>query len=167
MRETFSFIKKLFDNKKTRSLAFLILYFIFFIFVFATLNNVTNVLKSNDTEKDEPLDVIDEPIKDEFFYIKDIDLSNYKIISLDEVSLDERFVDSIVIYNTLKNSKLESTNYIDESNTYIISIVDFEKKVFGNELDLLGNVRIILFKEKIVLDLSEYLGYSIEFEIGS
>ena len=184
MKETIEFTKKLWSNKRTRSLAILFMYFIFFIFVFMLISNGShNYQKNEETNVEE---------KEE---IKLEDITNYKleIIGEDNFTYDSNtnkvFYDGIYydidnvpeiiskydlsifspsnVSKLLKIGTLESTNYIDKSDTYVIKISDFEKIIYNNEIINDEYIKIIKYESKIVIDLSNYDGYVVNIELRS
>jgi len=178
MKETVEFIKKLWNNKRTRALAILIIYIIFFIIVFSLIGNskplpkpnnpsdkiLTVNIKSIDFKGDYSFKVInDNIIYNDISYNmneKPLELSNYDISIFTTNN----------IYNLINSSTLESKNYIDNSSTYLISYKDFEKIIYNNDIDSNLNVRITLNLEKldyIKIDLKEPYGYETIIELGS
>ncbi len=183
MKETIEFIKKLWSNKRTRSLAILIIYVIFFIFVFTLISSGSHNYQNNEeTNKD------NEEIKLE-------DVTNYKleIIGENNFTYDSNtnkvFYDGIYyevdsvpeiiskydlnifspnnVSKLLEVGTLESTNYIDKSDTYVIKISDFEKIIYNNEIINDEYIKIIKYESKIVVDLSNYYGYVVNIELRS
>lgn len=151
MKQVIEFIKTLWQNKRTRALAILIIYIIFFVFVFAILN------ASNNKEEDK------------FYYLKNINIVNYNVLDNNDnivMYYDSNLINGEVIYKLVKNSTLESTNYIDNSNTYYISIIDYEKL---QNIDVLndGGIRTTVSDDKIILDFTEYYGYKIILDVRS
>lgn len=151
MKQTIEFIKNLWQNKRTRALAILIIYLIFFIFVFSIIN--TSNTKPND----------------QFSYLRNINITNYNVVdSANNIvySYDSSLINGDVVYKLVKNSTLESTNYIDNSNTYYISIIDYEKL---NNITVTndGGIRTTISNKKITLDFTEYYGYKINIDIRS
>lgn len=152
MIEVIEFIKKLWQNKRTRALAILILYVIFFIFVFTLLSNNSK------------------PEQDKFSYLKNIEVLNYSVTDkYDNVvtEYNSTLISGEVIYRLVKNANLESTNYIDNSNTYHITSDDYEKIINNVENETLEPIRITLSDNKIILDFTSYYGYKINIEYKS
>lgn len=177
MKETIEFIKKLWSNKRTRSLAILIIYVIFFIFVFTLISS-----GSHDYQDNEEANQDNEEIKLE-------DITNYKleIIGEDNFTYDSTtnqiFYDGIYyelenkpeilskynldvynpnnILNLLEDATLESTNYLDKSDTYLIKTNDLESN------DLVDYVKVIKYENKIIIDLTNYYGYIVNIELRS
>ena len=184
MKETIEFIKKLWSNKRTKSLAILIMYVIFFSFVFLFISNGTHNYE-NDGESN----------INENEYIKLEDYKNYKleIIGEDNFTYDSNskkiFYDGIYyelenvpdiiskydlnifipanISKLLKVGILESTNYIDKSDTYVIKISDFERII--NNIEIINDeyIKIIKYEEKIIIDLTNHYGYVVNIELRS
>lgn len=179
MKETIEFIKKLWSNKRTRSLAILIMYFIFFIFVFMLISSGNNNYQEQVTEEKTKLE----------------DITNYKleIIGEDNFTYDSNtnrvFYDGIYyamenrpniiskydlnifspssISNLLEVGILESTNYIDKSDTYVIKVSDFERIIYNNEIINEEYIKITKYESKIIVDLSNYYGYIVNIELRS
>ncbi len=151
MKQVFSFVKKIYSNKRTRSLAILILYLIFFIFVFSLLS-IPN--KNNN---------------DEFYYLNNVVIDSYNVLNNEgEVTYyNTDLINTNNIYKMVKNSKLESTNYLENSNTYVISVSTFEKILYNNDVVNNDSIRITLYSNKIVLDFSNYYGYVVNIELRS
>lgn len=151
MKQIFSFIKNIYSNKRTRSLAILILYLIFFIFVFSLLS-IPN--KNNN---------------DEFYYLNNVVIGSYNVLNNEgEVTYyNTDLINTNNIYKMVKNSKLESTNYLENSNTYVISVSTFEKILYNNDVVNNDSIRITLYSNKIILDFSNYYGYIVNMELRS
>lgn len=151
MKQIFSFIKNIYSNKRTRSLAILILYLIFFIFVFSFLS-IPN--KNNN---------------DEFYYLNNVVIGSYNVLNNEgEVTYyNTDLINTNNIYKMVKNSKLESTNYLENSNTYVISVSTFEKILYNNDVVNNDSIRITLYSNKIILDFSNYYGYIVNIELRS
>ncbi|MBE6149186.1 MAG: hypothetical protein E7170_00500 [Firmicutes bacterium] len=147
MMEVLEFIKNLWQNKRTRALSILIIYIIFFIIIFTTLNRSKPV--------------------DKFDYLKNIEILNYSVTDkYDEIitEYNSTLISGEVIYRLVKNANLESTNYIDNSNTYHITSDDYEKIINNVENETLEPIRITLSDNKIILDFTSYYGYKINIE---
>ena len=169
MKETIEFIKKLWENKRTRALSILVMYVIFFGFVFMILSsNQKTFVEENNEKKDitnYKLEIIGEDnftydsITNQIFY----DGIYYELENRPEVlnkyNLDIYNPNNIL--NLLEDATLESTNYIDKSDTYLIKINDLE----GN--DLVDYVKIIKYEDKIIIDLTDYYGYTVNIELRS
>lgn len=151
MKQIFSFIKNIYSNKRMRSLAILILYLIFFIFVFSLLS-IPN--KNNN---------------DEFYYLNNVVIGSYNVLNNEgEVTYyNTDLINTNNIYKMVKNSKLESTNYLENSNTYVISVSTFEKILYNNDVVNNDSIRITLYSNKIILDFSNYYGYIVNIELRS
>ena len=151
MKQIFSFIKNIYSNKRTRSLAILILYLIFFIFIFSLLS-IPN--KNNN---------------DEFYYLNNVVIGSYNVLNNEgEVTYyNTDLINTNNIYKMVKNSKLESTNYLENSNTYVISVSTFEKILYNNDVVNNDSIRITLYSNKIILDFSNYYGYIVNIELRS
>ena len=150
MKETIEFIKKLWENKRTRSLVILIIYLIFFLFVFAIISPTKNT--------------------DKFYYLNNIDIVSYNAYdNMNNLILDydKQLVSGGVIYKLVKNSTLESTNYIDNSNTYCISVKDYEKIINNSIVDNDDKIRITVSSTSIILDFTSYYGYKINIDLRS
>lgn len=174
MKEFIAIIKKLWENKKTRSLAILALYGIFFMFVFALLNSSSSVqpkpvvptnpfdyLKNKEIEKIDFSGLHQFIYQDEQIYYNEL---IYNIVERPEELLmyDFSIFNTDNIYNLLNKSILESTNHVLNSNTYVVTIKDFVNTVFTENLEIDGNIRITMYENNldiVEIDLSEYYGY--------
>ena len=189
MKETIELIKKLWANKRTKSLSILIIYFIFFSFVFLLIFNGSHSYKKPNIEEDEK-NIIEDNQE-----IKLEDITNYKLefIGEDNFTYDSLTnqifydgtyyeIDNILeiiskydlnifipsnISKLLEVGILESTNYIDKSDTYIIKISDFERIIYDNKIINDEYIKIIKYDTKIVVDLSNYYGYIVKIELRS
>lgn len=185
MKETIEFIKKLWKNKKTRSLAILIMYVVFFAFVFLLIfsgshnyqNNVENEnIENNDDIKLEDitnyrLEIIGE---DNFTYDSNTnkvfyDGIYYEVENIPEIisKYDLNIFNPSNVSKLLEVSTLESTNYIDKSDTYVVKISDFEKIIYNNEIVNDEYIKIIKYDSKMVVDLTNYYGYVVNIELRS
>lgn len=180
MKETIEFIKKLWSNKRTKSLAILIIYFIFFIFVFTLISsgshNYQNTEETNKENKLEDitnyrLEIIGE---DNFTYDSNTDKVfydgiYYEIDNVPEIisKYDLNIFSPSSVSKLLEVGTLESTNYIDKSDTYVIKISDFEKIIYNNEIINDEYIKIIKYESKIIVDLSNYYGYVVNIELRS
>ena len=174
MKDFINFLKECLKNKKTRAIYILILYIIFFIFVFALFSSYN---KSN-------------KVTDQFSYLKTNEIVEYRVsgdlnftvndnIIFNEIiyekneiipelsNFDFNLINNNNIYKLVKNSVLESTNYLDNSNTYAIKITDFEKLIYNKEVTNDEYIRITLLKNNITLDLTNYNGYKISIDLRS
>lgn len=154
MKEFIEILKKLFKNKKTRSLVILIIYFLFFLSIFLFVSSANKSFVTND----------------KFYYLNNIELIDYNVFDKDGniiKNYNKDLIDNKLIYKLVKNSTLESTNYIENSNTYSISIIDFENIINGNTVSKEGNIKIIISSNKIILDFISHYGYKINIDIRS
>ena len=187
MKETIELIKKLWSNKRTKSISVLIIYVIFFAFVFLLISNGTHNYQKPVTEEDTNVENNQE--------IKLENITNYKleIIGSDSFTYDSStnkvFYDGnyyevnnipeiiskydLAIFSPSNISKLlevgtlESTNYIDKSDTFVIKISDFERIIYNNEIINDEYIKIIKYDTKIVVDLTNYYGYIVNIELRS
>ena len=180
MKETIEFIKKLWSNKRTKSLAILLIYFIFFIFVFTLISSGShNYQNTEETNKEDKLeDIINYRLEiigeDNFTYDSNTDKVfydgiYYEIDSVPEIisKYDLNIFSPSSVSKLLEVGTLESTNYIDKSDTYVIKISDFEKIIFNNEIIDDEYIKIIKYESKIIVDLSNYYGYVVNIELRS
>lgn len=180
MKETIEFIKKLWSNKRTKSLAILLIYFIFFIFVFTLISSGSHNYQNNEeTNKEDKLEDITnyrlEIIgEDNFTYDSNTDKVfydgiYYEIDNVPEIisKYDLNIFSPSNVSKLLEVGTLESTNYIDKSDTYVIKISDFEKIIFNNEIIDDEYIKIIKYESKIIVDLSNYYGYVVNIELRS
>ena len=185
MKETIEFIKNLWANKRTRALAILIIYAIFFIFVFM-------LISSGETGPREQLE--DPPLEETLeFNLADIDNYFLEIVGKDNFTYDvatniitydgeeyplENIPNNLTNYDLdiykpinlvklLEVSILESTNHIEKTNTYLLKISDFEKIIYNNDIINDNNLKIITYEDnsKIIFDLSNYYGYLVNIEL--
>ena len=182
MKETIEFIKKLWSNKRTKSLSILIMYVIFFTFVFLLISNGNQnyqkpIVEENNQEinieniTNYKLEIIGEDnftydsITNKIFY----DGIYYEIENIPNIisMYDLNIFSPNNISKLLEVGTLESTNYIDKSNTYVIRISDFEKMVYNNEIINDEYIKITTYDTKIVVDLSNYYGYIVNIELRS
>lgn len=178
MKEFIELIKKLWANKKTRALVILLLYLIFFIFVFALFSNN----KQSQIIDDDPLDKLknSEVLKLEFtgnhnFIVEDnlivYNDINYNINEIPEELLiyDVSIFKTINMYNLIKNSILESKNYVENSSTYLISAKEFESIIYKKEIESSQNIRMTINDEitYVLIDLEEYYGYKVKIYLRS
>ena len=180
MKETIEFIKKLWSNKRTKSLAILLIYFIFFIFVFTLISSGSHNYQNNEeTNKEDKLEDITnyrlEIIgEDNFTYDSNTDKVfydgiYYEIDNVPEIisKYDLNIFSPSNVSKLLEVGTLESTNYIDKSDTYVIKISDFEKIIYNNEIINDEYIKIIKYESKIIVDLSNYYGYVVNIELRS
>ena len=183
MKEIWEFIKKLWSNKRTRALAILVIYAVFFTFVF--------ILISNGTTK--PNVPVEDPSEDVFGEIKDT--TNYRLEIIGEETFEYDVLTNLItyndqeyeleeqpslvskysleiytpinIYNLLQVSVLESTNHLDNSNTYLVKISDFERIIYNNNSDVDEYIKITVYNnnEKIKIDLSNHYNYVVNMEL--
>jgi len=178
MKEFIEFIKELWNNKRTRSLAILIIYLIFFIFVFMFLNLSSKPTISNDPfgylkSSDNYFLTFEAPhnfkVQGDIIKYNDVDYDiNNKPLELE--IYDINMFKPLNIYNLIKESNLESTNYVNSSNTYVISCKQFEKIIYSNDIESDCNIRITIYennKDIIEIDLKEYLNYKVIMELRS
>lgn len=180
MKETVEFIKKLWSNKRTKSLAILLIYFIFFIFVFTLISSGSHNYQNNEeTNKEDKLEDITnyrlEIIgEDNFTYDSNTDKVfydgiYYEIDNVPEIisKYDLNIFSPSNVSKLLEVGTLESTNYIDKSDTYVIKISDFEKIIYNNEIINDEYIKIIKYESKIIVDLFNYYGYVVNIELRS
>lgn len=163
MKEFFNIIKKLWANKRTRAIAILILYVIFFIFVFSLLNHDdgNNYDMFSKISANYNLEFIGEEnykmINGNFYY-------NDELISdLNEINVD--MYNPKYISNILDKAILESTNHIEKSDVYLCDINNFDKNI------LEGKFKFKIYKSEnhiseIELYLKEYYGYDVIISLG-
>ena len=171
MKETIEFIKKLWENKRTRALSILIMYVIFFGFVFAILSsNQTPIIEESKENVLEhftnyKLEIIGEDnftydsITNQVFY----DGVYYELNNRPEIlnKYDLDFYNPNNILDLLEDAILESTNYVDKSDTYLVNVSDLESN------DLVDYVKVIKYENKIIIDLTDYYGYTVNIELRS
>ena len=168
MKETIEFIKKLWQNKRTRALSILIMYAIFFTFVFMILSNNQETIIDDNKEiniTDYKLEIIGEDnftydaVTNQVFYDGIYYEINNRPEILNKYDLDVYNPNNIL--DLLEDSILESTNYVDKSDTYLVKVSDLESN------DLVDYVKVIKYENKIVIDLTDYYGYIVNIELRS
>ncbi len=183
MKELWEIIKKLWSNKRTRALSILIIYAVFFTFVFILISNGTN----------KSANLVEEPNDDKFAEIKDI--TNFRLEIIGEEAFEYDTVTNLItynnqeyeledvpslvskysldiyipvnVYNLLQVSVLESTNHLDNSNTYLVKTSDFQKIIYNDDSDIDGYIKITVYNnnENIKIDLSNYYNYVVNMEL--
>ncbi len=166
MKEFIEFIKKLWQNKRTRALSILIMYAIFFTFVFMILSsNQEPIIEDNINITDYKLEIIGEDnftydsITNQVFYDGVYYELNNRPEILNKYDLDVYNPNNIL--DLLEDATLESTNYIDKSDTYLVKVNDLESN------DLVDYVKVIKYENKIIIDLTNYYGYTVNIELRS
>ena len=145
MNEFIELLKKLWGNKRTRSIAILLLYVLFFIIVFMLLNSSS----SQPQYRFLPNSTIDKVEAS----INNADISVFSISNLRKI---------------LENATLESTNYVDKYNIYLIFGNDYNR-IVNYDAKVNCNVRIKLYNDnsKVVIDLNECYGYLVNIDLRS
>ena len=166
MKEFIEFIKKLWQNKRTRALSILIMYAIFFTFVFMILsNNQEPIIEDNINITNYKLEIIGEDnftydsITNQVFYDGVYYEINNRPEILNKYDLDVYNPNNIL--DLLEDATLESTNYLDKSDTYLVKVNDLESN------DLVDYVKVIKYENKIIIDLTNYYGYTVNIELRS
>lgn len=166
MKEFIEFIKKLWQNKRTRALSILIMYAIFFTFVFMILSsNQEPIIEDNINITNYKLEIIGEDnftydsITNQVFYDGVYYEINNRPEILNKYDLDVYNPNNIL--NLLEDATLESTNYLDKSDTYLVKVNDLESN------DLVDYVKVIKYENKIIIDLTNYYGYTVNIELRS
>ena len=166
MKEFIGFIKKLWQNKRTRALSILIMYAIFFTFVFMILSSKQEpIIEDNINITNYKLEIIGEDnftydsITNQVFYDGVYYEINNRPEILNKYDLDAYNPNNIL--DLLEDSILESTNYVDKSDTYLVNVSDLENN------DLVDYVKVIKYENKIVIDLTDYYGYIVNIELRS
>ena len=166
MKEFIEFIKKLWQNKRTRALSILIMYAIFFTFVFMILSsNQEPIIEDNINITNYKLEIIGEDnftydsITNQVFYDGVYYEINNRPETLNKYDLDVYNPNNIL--DLLEDATLESTNYLDKSDTYLVKVNDLESN------DLVDYVKVIKYENKIIIDLTNYYGYTVNIELRS
>lgn len=166
MKEFIEFIKKLWQNKRTRALSILIMYAIFFTFVFMILSsNQEPIIEDNINITNYKLEIIGEDnftydsITNQVFYDGVYYEINNRPEILNKYDLDVYNPNNIL--DLLEDATLESTNYLDKSDTYLVKVNDLESN------DLVDYVKVIKYENKIIIDLTNYYGYTVNIELRS
>ncbi len=188
MKETIQFIKKMWANKRTRAIAILIIYAIFFMFVFILISNGTH-----ETQIPEEPDEITEQEKEEqgIEVIKDIkdyklefvfeetftydSLTNLITYNDKEYLLEEKPFElsdykigvytPVNIYNLLKKGVLKTTNHLENSKTYLVKYSDYELIFNNNEVESEENIEITTYNEPITKIKIELPSYVVNIEL--
>ena len=183
MKDFFEIVKKLWSNKKTRSLSILLIYLVFFIFVFMLIGSNQSLTIPNDNiENEENIKIQERQIiklqfngEHNFIIENNMILYNESIYDVNQMPIELSGYDISIykidnINKLLNTSILESTNYVENTNTYLISAKDFESIIYNNEVENEAKIRIT-YKENdpnnIHIDLKEYYGYEVNVELGS
>ena len=177
MKEFIEFIKKLWNNKRTRSLAILLLYFIFFVFVFLLIENSSTkppIINESKELIDMKISKIEFIGNDNFIVENDTIKFGESIYNVNEMPIELSSY-NISIYTTenidklIKTAVLETTNYVEKSNTYLISVKDFESIVYNNKIESDLNIRIKKSDDLsyICLDFRDYYGYEVRIDLRS
>lgn len=178
MKEFIEIVKKLWANKRTRSLVVLALYVIFFVVVFNLISNPTKtpvITKPLDKLKTMYITKMEFTGNYNFILENNTVIYNDAVYNIDERPEELQHIDISAftiynIYNLLDNSLLESTNYVDKSNTYLIKAKDFENIIYSNNIETDSDIRITLNENEIKyikIDLKDYLGYEVNIEVRS
>lgn len=178
MKEFIEIIKKLWANKRTKSLAVLIIYVIFFVVVFSMINNSSKppvITKPLDKLKTMYIVKMEFSGNYNFTVENDTIIYNSNVYNINEKPIELQNVDISLftpnnIYKLIDSAVLESTNYVDNSNTYLIKAKDFENVIYSNNLENDTSIRITLNEKEIKyikIDLNEYLGYEVKIEVRS
>ena len=167
---------ELWKNAKTNALMKLGLYVIFFIFVFIFISSLT----TNPVEERKittPMDEFATTINYQY-EVNDITVrvtGHVRTILYEDVELldiPEELEKYIIDINPKKIRELvdlgvlESTNHIDNSNTYLVETSHFRTIVLDIEQDCNYMIKITVFEEnekivKVILDLSNYFEYEV------
>lgn len=175
-------IKNLWSNRRYRSLIILGIYIVFFIFTFMIIGQKKDVvdidnLKGIDLfktiteyhyriEGEESFDVIvDDDIVIQY-EDNNYDLSN---IPLELEKYDIEIYNPEIISKIIDNATLESTNYINNSNTYIIEELKFYQLIYNHNISSDNYIKIISFleNENIIKVEIIFPAYKLLLEVGS
>lgn len=180
MKEFIGLVKKLWDNKRTRSLAILLIYFIFFIFVFALINSSSSNLPVIDVDplekmKEKGIYQIEFIGSHNFVVANNMITYNGVVYNAEEKPMELYIYDISIfttnnVYNLINSAVLESTNHVEKTNTYLISAEEFENIIYNNQIISDSNIRITISEEDInyvYIDLREYYGYEVKIDLRS
>lgn len=177
MKEFIELIKKLWQNKKTKSLAILIVYLIFFVLVFTMIGNTPSqvpTLTFNEKIKNSTIEKLEFIGNYNFIVSNNVITYNENSYDLNNKPIELSNYDINIytpnnIYNLLENAILETKNYVTGDKTYIISVKDFENIIYKNTIENKNNIRIIVHEENldILIDLKEYYDYEVKIELRS
>ncbi|MEG2322491.1 MAG: hypothetical protein RSB71_03320 [Bacilli bacterium] len=158
MKEVIAFIKKIWANKRYRSLVILGMYFIFFglvfLYIYTPKNNV--VLEPLDKFKNITSYSYEISGKDNFKVLVDgqtvITYNDNTYTTLpDNLNYDLSLFEPISIYNLIKRGTLESTNYVEHSNTYLVDnykITTYEKNTLITKIVMCADYTLVMDLEK-------------------
>lgn len=161
MAKYFNKIKEIWQNRRYRSI--IILFFIlYFSFVFSLIN------ASKSTEvKLTGLEAF--KVKTNYSYTIEY-LGNYYNLNNMPDELKKYNIENYNpknIYNLIKNATLESTNYIENSNTYIISETSVNKIIYNDDLEINNNIKIITYlsNDNVIKVKIDFIDYSLSLEV--
>ena len=185
MMEYIEKFKIIWSNKRYHALILLGLYILFFAFVFLLISEKEDVIPANNTTQKEELTGL-ELFKTEDNYIYNIK-GIYEVNVVDNGStinyLNNSYtVDTIVdalkiydfslytplnIYKIIESSTLESTNYINNTNTYVITQTSFDKLIYGLETRSDYSIKIITYlNDKNIKKVEIYFAtYTLTMEV--
>lgn len=180
MKEFIDFVKKLWNNKRTRALAILLVYFIFFIFVFALINSSSSIPPVIDVSpleemKEKDIYQIEFLGSHNFVVVDNMITYNGGVYNVEERPSELSIYDISIfntnnIYDLINSAVLESTNHVEKTNTYLIDAEKFENIIYNNQMVSDSNIRITINEEDInyiYIDLKEYYGYEVKIDLRS
>lgn len=184
MKECIDLFKKLWSNKRYRAFAILLLYIVFFSFVFMLISSARpkNINLPKEPEETDIRSITKytyEVIGKETFTVTVAEettiLYNNVVYSLLEKPKElEQYDLSIFtmehIYQLLEKGTLASTNYIEDSNTYFVSVSDFEKLIYQNEIENENYISITTYHkkiDKIIIDFQGYYDFTVNIDLRS
>lgn len=165
MKETIELIKKLWSNKRYRSLAILLIYGIFFAFVFLFISTANKQVYIENKYNYYQIIINDDIVYDSLDNTITYSNNVYSIDDLPEElkQYDIKIFNPDKIFKLIDKATLESTNYLNKINTYIIDITEFDDS-------LEGILKINTYGEKvneILVILNEYYGYDVRIKLRS
>ena len=177
MKPYIELFKKIWSNKKYRAFILLGLYFIFFLFVFS-IDRIPNVTPVEEVKPLEGIELFKTVTKYKYT-INDIHvtvdndisieyLNNYYTMDniIDELKeYDYLLYNPEFIYKIISNSVLESTNYVLNTNTYIISATKYNELFNSSVTDDIKTVTYM--DEKNIKYVEVYFkDYTLVLEVG-
>lgn len=169
MKETLKRIKELWNNKRYRAILWLVMYFIFFAIVLAIISGNDKVpvkYDSLDAFRDSKYSYV---INNEIEVIDSVITYQNKTYEKDFFPQYNFNITPKEIYTLIKSGKLESQNFIDNSYTYLVKGLEYNK-LLEDKITSDGNIRITIYKtddviNKAVVNLSEFYKYDYVMEV--
>ena len=184
MKEVIELIKSLWSNKRYRAVAILLIYGIFFCIILMLLSSGKQVkqpdLKKKETDIRDAISSQYKITEEEFTFIferytnsEDTIIYNGETLNLVEMPEELLKYDLSIynmdnIYKLLEKATLASTNHLEDSKNYIISVSLFEEIIYQNEIINEEVIYITTYNEKIdkiTIDYNGYYDYTVDISI--